>query len=300
MRLTILTGAVWAALTAGAAAPDPTNPYGMCAHVTGDEPAVRTCELLRQAGVGWVRSGFRWGAAERKPGEWDFSAFDKVVDACEAQGVQFLPILARSVAWADPAHEHLDAWGDYVKRVVTRYGSRLPVIEVWNEQNISMFWKNPNATNYLALLRRTYEVVKEHAPAVRVSFGGTSGIPFDFFEEVYRLGGAPFFDLVSVHPYTRPEAPEGRLDRDLEKLRAIMAKYGDAEKPIWITEMGWPTPMSLMDEKVAALLRAGLRAAEPGKASWRVLYVPSCADFGHGESVVAALREALPLSLIHI
>lgn len=294
MRRTTLAGAVLAVLAAGAAATDPLNPYGACAHVTGDEPAVRTCALLREAGVGWVRSGFRWDAAERKPGEWDFAAFDKVVDDCEAQGVQLLPILCRSVAWADPAHEHLDAWGDYVKRVVTRYGTRLPVLEVWNEQNISMFWKNPSAANYLALLRRTYEVVKAHDPALRVSFGGTSGIPHDFFEEVYKLGGGKFFDLVSVHPYTHPEAPEGRLDRDLEKLRAIMAKYGDAEKPIWITEMGWPTPEALMDDKVAALLRAGLRTADAAKAAWRVLYVPSCADFGHGESVVAALREALP------
>ena len=293
-RRAVLTGTVLAALAAGAATPRPANPYGACAHVTYGEPAARTCAMLRQAGIGWVRSDFDWNLVARRPGEWDFSAFDRIVDDCEAQGVQLLPILGRSVAWANPAHEHLDAWGEYVKRVVTRYGSRLPVLEVWNEQNISLFWKDPNPTNYLALLRRAYEVVKAHDPALRVSFGGTAGVPFDFIEEVYRLGGAKFFDIVSVHPYTRPEAPEGRLDRDLERLRAIMAKYGDAEKPLWITEVGWATPKTLMAGSTAALLRAGLRAAEPARTAWRVLYVPARADAGHGATVAAALREALP------
>ena len=241
-----------------------------------------------------MRCDFDWRTVERKPGEWDFSAFDRIVDDCEAQGVQALPILGFSVAWATPAHEHLDAWGEYVRRVVTHYGSRLPVVEVWNEQNIPSFWKSPNPTNYLALLRRTYEVVKAHAPEVRVSFGGTSGIPFDFIEEVYRLGGAKFFDVLSVHPYSQPDAPEGRLDRDLERLRALMARYGDAEKPIWITEVGWPTPKAALGDSTAALLRAGLRTADPAKTAWRALYVPTRTDAENDAAVVAALREALP------
>ena len=273
------------------AAPNPKNPYGACEHVTRGEPAARTCAMLRQAGIGWVRSDFDWQAIERKPGEWNFSTFDRIVGECEAEGVQLLPILGYSVPWANPAHEHLDAWGGYVKRVVEHYGKRLPVLEVWNEQNISGFWKEPNPTNYLALLRRTYEVVKAHYPALRVSFGGTAGMPFDFIEDVYKLGGAKFFDLISVHPYTHPGEPEGRVDRDLEKLRAIMAKYGDAEKPIWITEVGWPTTAPHFGDSDVDLFRAGLRTVDPAKKAWRTLYVPSRTGAWHNEGIVTALRE---------
>ena len=277
------------------AAPNPKSPYGACEHVTRGESPSRTCAVLRPAGIGWVRSDFDWRLIERKPGEWDFSFFDRVVGECEAEDVQLLPILGYSVEWADPAHEHLDAWGEYVKRVVEHYGRRLPVLEVWNEQNDPGFWKDPSAANYLALLRRTYEVVKARDPALRVSFGGTSGIPFRFIEEVYKLGGAKYFDMVSVHPYTHPDAPEGRVDRDLEKLRAIMAKYGDAEKPIWITEVGWPTPAPRFGECDVDLLRAGLRVADPVKKTWRALYVPSRTDAWFNENTVAALRDgALP------
>ena len=257
-------------LSLGANAAAAGGPYGACAHITRDEPPARTCAMMRQAGMGWVRSDFDWRSIERKKGEWDFSHFDNVVSACEAEGMQLLPILGYSVPWASPAHEHLDAWDEYVRRVVGRYGRRLPVVEVWNEENLSGFWHNANPTNYLALLRRTYETVKRVDPSVRVAFGGTSGVPFPFIEEVYKLGGAKYFDIMNIHPYSHPERPEGSLDTNIEKLRAMMAKYGDAEKPLWITEIGWPTHDINIDGE---LLLAGLKAARPGLDKWRVLYL---------------------------
>ena len=275
------------AFSAGAAATN--NPYGACAHVTRGEPPARTCALMRQAGLGWVRSDFDWRTLERRPGEWDFAPFDAVVAACEANGVQLLPILGYSVPWAHPAHDHLDAWGAYVRRVVTHYGRRLPVLEVWNEENIPGFWKDPNPTNYLAVLRRTYEVAKAHDPSLRIAFGGTAGVPFDFIEEVYRLGGAKFFDIMNIHPYSHPRAPEGAMDANIERLRDLMARYGDAEKPLWITEVGWPTHAFAI--RGGDLLAAGLRAADPAKTAWRTLYVPAHADEAFN---LQALLDILP------
>ncbi|MGN0847240.1 MAG: hypothetical protein ACI4RA_07645 [Kiritimatiellia bacterium] len=252
------------------------NPYGACAHVTRGEPALRTCSMMRQAGMGWVRSDFDWASIEREKGKWDFTPFDRVLLETEGAGVRLLPILGYSVPWAHPAHEHLDEWGEYVRRVVTRYGQRLPVLEVWNEQNGNGFWENPNPTNYLKVLRRTREVARSIEPKVRIAFGGTSGVPFEFIEEVYRLGGANCFDIMNVHPYSHPDQPEGRMDEQLERLRDMMAKYGDAQKPIWITEVGWPThQVRVVDGEV---LRAGLRALDPAKRNWRALYVPTEED----------------------
>ncbi|MBQ6339344.1 MAG: beta-galactosidase, partial [Kiritimatiellae bacterium] len=252
------------------------NPYGSCAHVTRGEPAARTCAMMRQAGMGWVRSDFDWRSIEKKKSEWDFANFDKIVAECEAEGVQLLPILGYSVAWAHPAHAHLDAWEAYVRKVVTRYGKRLPVLEVWNEENIPGFWKDPNPTNYLAVLRRTYETAKKIEPTVRIAFGGTAGVPFTFIEEVYKLGGAKWFDVMNIHPYSHPRRPEGAMDVQIEKLRLLMAQYGDAQKPIWITEVGWPTHSVRISE--GGLLLAGLKAARPDMKTWRMLYVPAQTD----------------------
>ena len=252
------------------------NPYGSCAHVTRGEPPARTCAMMRQAGMGWVRSDFDWRSIEKKKGVWDFAYFDKVVAECEAEGVQLLPILGYSVPWAHPAHAHLDAWEEYVRKVVTHYGKRLPVLEVWNEENIPGFWEAPNPTNYLAVLRRTYETAKKIDPSIRVAFGGTAGVPFGFIEGVYKLGGAKWFDIMNIHPYSHPRRPEGVMDAQIEKLRLMMAQYGDAQKPIWITEVGWPTHSVRISE--GRLLLAGLRAARPDMKTWRMLYVPAQTD----------------------
>ena len=252
------------------------SPYGACAHITRNEPAAKTCAVMRQGGLRWVRSDFDWHSVEKKPGVWDFSKFDRVVAECEAAGVQLLPILAYSVPWARPAHRHLDKWKEYVGQVVRRYGRRLPVWEVWNEQNSSMFWENPNAEAYLELLKCTYETVKNIDPSIRIAFGGTAGVPVWFIKDVYRLGGGKWFDIMNIHPYSNPRPPEWELDSSIGELRELMAKYGDAEKPVWITEIGWSTQQ--MSFPSAGLILAGLKAARSQMSVWRMVYVPVSFD----------------------
>ena len=248
------------------------NPYGANAHVTRDEPLVETCAMIHRTGMGWLRNGLHWEHIEYEPGKWNFKWVDSCLRRVEDEGVQWMPVLSGCPKWATPAYEHLDGWGEFVRQTVTRYGNRFPVYEVWNEPNLGGFWKNPNPTNYFALLRRTYEAAKTADPSVRIAMGGFAGVPVDFIEEIYRLGGAGCFDIMSVHPYSNPNPPEGDLDVRLERLRTLMAKYGDGEKPIWITELGWSTqkPQTAHD----GVIRAGLRIADPKKKHWRAVYVP--------------------------
>ncbi|MGI5868200.1 MAG: hypothetical protein ACOX9C_01970 [Kiritimatiellia bacterium] len=271
------------------------NPYGVVAHVAYNEPAARTCATAKDAGLGWVRCDFDWDQIEREEGVWDFSKLDGVVAAAESEGIQLLPILGYSVPWAKPTYRHLDRWTNYVCRVVGRYRRRLPVVEVWNEQNLGSFWfGDPNPTNYLALLKATYEAVKAIDPEIKVSFGGTSRVPLDYIGEIYGLDGAGCFDILSIHPYTFPRRPEGMMDVQIEELRALMEENGDADKPVWITEIGWSTHRPTFE--CGDLLLAGLRAAAPDRKTWRMVYVPARTDhFGECEGVCAALGNILPV-----
>ena len=57
------------------------------------------------------------------------------------------------------------------------------------------------------------------------------------------------FDVLSTHPYVRPAPPEANLiekwgsysiTRSIANIRATLAKDGNPDKPVWITEIGWP------------------------------------------------------------
>ncbi|MBN2476249.1 MAG: beta-galactosidase [Pirellulales bacterium] len=222
------------------------SPYGVCAHISrGDEHPVARRELqaMRAAGIAWVRTDFSWSGVERRPGDWDFAQLDETVDWAEAAGVEILPILDYDVPWARPAHEHLDKWLVYVRRIVKRYKDRLRYWEVWNEPNLQQFWHDkPDPKAYAKMLRATYDAIKQIDPELVVLFGGTAEIPWSFIEGVYQSGGAETFNVMNVHPYRYPAAPEQRpLYEDLLRLRRLMEKYGDGDKPIWATEVGWPT-----------------------------------------------------------
>ena len=113
-------------------------PYGVCSHVTrGQEFPTRTTafKLIHDAGIASVRSDFDWSGVQPNADTWVFDHLDTVLDDAEKTGIQILPILAYNTRFANPAHEHLDAWKTYVRTLVERYQTRIPVWEVWNEQN---------------------------------------------------------------------------------------------------------------------------------------------------------------------
>ncbi len=269
------------------------SPYGVCAHlhrVRDPEFRAKECRRIAETGIGRVRFDFEWWRIQKGPGEpFDFSHYDAVMADAEAAGLAVLPIVYGNPVpkWADPVWEHLDEWGRYVEAVVAHYGDRLPDIEIWNEQNLKGFWHHePDPKRYAEVLRVAYEAAKRANPRVRVLFGGTAGTPWDFIEGVYEAGGGPFFDVMNVHPYNHPRAPEGNLDSRLEQLRSLMAKYGDAGKPIVITEHGWPTHHMKIDSLY--ILRAGLKIARPEQTSWRVVLAVTEAGPGGAPPKVSA------------
>lgn len=248
------------------------SPYGICAHVSryGDhELAEREFEFMRQAGIGWARTDFDWTTVQPRQDVWDFSMIDATVDEAEQAGIEILPILAYDVAWARPAYKHLDAWLEYVRKTVGRYKDRLRAWEVWNEPDLEQFWKDtPDPANYTILLKATYEEIKKIDPELTVVLGGLSGIPYEYIEGIYKAQGAAYFDVMAVHPYRYPETPEARsLADDLSQLRELMARYGDADKPVWITEIGWPTHLG-QSETLESIVRSGLNAVNPDKRQW--------------------------------
>lgn len=245
------------------------SPYGVCSHLGGGEEhdqMPKNLELMKAAGIAWARADFSWSGVERKQGEWTFDRLDRVVDETNRVGLQVLPILNYDVAWATPAFQHLDAWLEYVRRVVERYRDRIRYWEVWNEPNLEGFWKaTPSGADYATLLRETYKTIKAIDPELVVLYGGLAGVPIDYFEASLDAGAGEFFDVVNIHPYRgglTTEQAIRRFEKDIAQFTEALAKRNVAPKPVWITEMGWAMP-PVFGETNNRVVSAGLQLLFP-------------------------------------
>jgi polysaccharide biosynthesis protein PslG len=219
---------------------------------------------IGRGGVGTLRINLAWGAVQSGPREaYDWSHYDLVIGGAAINGIRVLATVYGSAGWAEPSAEYpplgsaeprFDA---FVRAAVERYGTggsfwrehpdlpEMPITDwqLWNEPNFELFWKpSPDPGRYLELLRGFNSAVKETDPGARILLGGLFPTPADgialepFLTALYEGGGRRLFDAVAIHPYAR--TPRDALDK-VEQARNIMRRFGDAAKPIWITEVGW-------------------------------------------------------------
>lgn len=267
---------------------------GVCAHVTRDEFGERETAfaMMREAGFDYVRSDFDWRWYQREPGgPFDWRTCDAVVGDAAKEGITVLPILCNPPDWARPVQEHLPEWRAFARATAEHFKGRIPVYEIWNEENHPGFWKDPDAADYVPVLKAAYEEIKAVAPEALVAVGGTAGCDLDYLEGVYKAGGKPFFDIMNVHPYCWPNPPTDGTEALLGKLKDLMARYGDAHKPVWVTEIGWPTHKANIP--TPGVFQAGLKLARPDQADWRVGCVGASDDLAASDSIVAGIRELL-------
>jgi hypothetical protein len=254
------------------------SPFGMSAHLSrgGWNPEI-LAPLARKAGVKNIRDEIEWRTVELEHGSYDIPAGGQAyMDELAKAGIDpFIIFSYNNPLYDDNVTPHtdegIDAFARYGQHLVRHFGDQLDQVEVYNEYNIPNFSTGPcsqRADCYVRMLERSYQRVKEIRPDVTVVGAATSGIPMEWLEEVFALGGLRYMDAVSVHPYRYPRAPEG-IDEEIAALDALIKRYnGGKAKPIWITELGWPTHVggSGVDENTQAsyLARAQVVALSAG------------------------------------
>ncbi|MFH0793922.1 MAG: sugar-binding protein, partial [bacterium] len=189
-----------------------------------------------------VRIDMWWGVVEPEEGkfEWDFP--DRVMNEIVAAGLEPFPILCYASAWSKDkspdSPEEIRRFGKYVNAMVSRYKDRVRYWEVWNEPNIPPFWSpGPKVEDYSALLIESYKQAKAADPDCMVVGMCMAGADYDFLEEAYQHGVRDSFDILSWHHYN-DQRDENVLAGEMRNLRRIMQRWGDGDKPIWITEIG--------------------------------------------------------------
>lgn len=231
--------------------------------------------LIRDMGFGWVKQKFAWRDISVARGAYGWEKADSIVSLVEQYTLRLLvrldtqPLWARETAWElNAPPDDFQDFGDYCSAVATRYRGRIAAYEVWNEPNLAREWGGdaPDPVAYVELLKVCYLAIKAADPdAVVISAGlaptGTDdpavAMPDEvFYRQMYAAGAAPYFDMLGVHAPGYMNPPERSPDdtqadpalqarwitfRHVEDIRAIMVEFGDGEKQIAITEMGWTT-----------------------------------------------------------
>ncbi len=219
-------------------------------------------------GAKWVRFDIEWGFVQQSSRDkYDWSKYDRIVDALLKNNLKALPILTYSPEWArvpgcrGGSHcppQYPENFADFASEAVKRYKKKgVHYWEIWNEPNSYDFWATKaDCKAFSELLKATYPAMKRADSQAFIVTGGLAQVsttdvniaPLEFIECMYKNGAKNYFDAIGFHPYTFPQLPSdnkdngwGRMGLASKSVRSIMAKYNDSEKKIWLTEFGVPT-----------------------------------------------------------
>jgi hypothetical protein len=234
-------------------------------------------ELVAQAGAGWAREDIHWYRVQPTPGTWDWSYTDAAIRELTARGVKVVGVIGHPPGWATPSTA--DATGGFsfyapdpqlfatfAQIVAIRYSRYVTHWQILNEPDNPLFWKPaPDAQTYTRLLVTAAAAIHTAVPTAKVLIAGTNPFDTHFLSDVAAYGGWSAFDILAIHPYINPAAPEaGNLNGAVDGLQALIHQYG--KRPIWVTEVGWTSrvdprqPSIPLDEQIQAnnLVRATL------------------------------------------
>jgi GH35 family endo-1,4-beta-xylanase len=255
----------------------PNIGYGMNVWLYNHEQNDRVLGLVRDAGFGWVRQWVSWAEHEPERGKMRFGELDPIVDAALRNKVKLALVVLRGPTWAsrdgkfgmptNPAD-----YATFIKAMAARYKGKVSAYEIWNEQNLSHETGGTvDPAVYVALLKAAFVAVKQADPKAAVLFGGLTPTGVNdpnaavddlvYLEQCYALNGGEvrqYFDVLGAHAGSNNNPPEALWPeqpgpgpqwqnhpsfyfRRVEGLRAVMEKYGDANKQMWLTEFGWTT-----------------------------------------------------------
>jgi hypothetical protein len=256
-------------------------------------------DQMAGSGVESVRTAFYWTEVQPNgPADANWSTIDPVVLAAAARGMDVLPVLQGTPAWAattpgdiaSPPRSNAD-FARFVTLLVTRYGpagsfwaehpevAKRPIRawQIWNEPNITRYWNVASwAPPYVALLKAAHVALKQADPGAKTILAGLPNESWTALHRIYAAGARGSFDVVALHPYTGKPSNVIKLVRLSE---AEMRRRHDKKLPVWVTELSWPASegktqgprgFTTTDSGQATRLRQGLDLLVKQRAKLRI------------------------------
>jgi O-antigen/teichoic acid export membrane protein len=273
-------------LSPGSCAKSPSGPLQVDLGVQASR-GKRIPPLLTEAAVaGLVRRAERAGASiistsasfrvmqPRPRMPYRFEGMDRVVAAAHDAGLKVTLRMVGMPGWAldevvagrrqpPRSDTELGEWATFVRNVMDHVEGHVDYVEVWNEPNAAKYWPTgPDPVEFVRLLDRTYDVVKDVSPSTKVVSGGLRGNDIGYLDTMYEavdtLGMKALpVDLVGLEPFNGGAAPDTvdpteRFDQEpfglvdgnflgFVSMHEVMSQHGDEDLPIYLTLFGYST-----------------------------------------------------------
>ena len=249
---------------------------------------------IKQSGFTTIRQTFPWALIEPVEGQFDWTPWDRIVDA--AGDLKLIAVLDTAPTWAassnfQPPTSTLQ-FANFARAFAQRYGDRIDTYQIWDEPNLGDRWRGEvNPIEYAELLRQARDAIKQVDPTATIVLAGLAPTvetsqanmaDWLFLRRLYEAGARDLFDVVAGKPYGFDTTPDDhRIDPNILNfqhivlLREEMEKHGDAGKALWATQFGWNTaPNSPWGQVTPEQQRAYTqRAIEYARANWPWLSV---------------------------
>jgi O-antigen ligase len=215
---------------------------------------------IKQAGFTTIRQTFPWASIEPVEGQFDWTPWDRIVDA--AGDLKLIAVLDTAPRWASAARGQPPTstvqFANFAQTFAQRYGDRVDTYQIWDEPNLGDRWRGEvNPIEYAELLRQARDAIKQVDPTSTIVLAGLAPTvetsqsnlaAWLFLRRLYEAGARDLFDVVAGKPYGFDTAPDDhRIDpnilnfQHLVLMREEMEKHGDASKALWATQFGWNT-----------------------------------------------------------
>ncbi len=234
-------------------------------------------KLAADLGVGWIKQQVDWNSTEYARGLYHWGELDHLVAEAQKYGLKIMLSVARAPGFSRPEPVEEDGppsdfsiFRDFMFALSNRYKGRVAAYELWNEPNLRREWRgfDLSAEKFVELIKAGSNGVREGDPDAVIISGAPATTGIDdklnaiddrvYLRDMIAAGVADYVDAIGAHPYGAGNPPDERaadaahtrsgfnthpsfffLDT-IEEYHAILIE-AKIDKPIWVTEFGWPS-----------------------------------------------------------
>ncbi|MDA0244240.1 MAG: hypothetical protein OT477_12555 [Chloroflexi bacterium] len=227
-----------------------------------------------QLNMGALVQVLAWQDVQPTPDTWEWGAADALVRETLAADLHLILRLDMPPVWAARPDMRglpfdLVAYMAFVSAVATRYEGLIWGYIIWNEPNLAAEWsysghnlaervemgggRVADPADYVGVLGVAYRRIKAADPQARVASAGLAPTNENslramddrlFWQKMLEAGVLDCMDALAVHAYAYGQDPLAPATADglgLERIAQLyqMMRDSGAEKPVWVTEMGY-------------------------------------------------------------